>query len=55
MKWVPGHRDKWAYVPGDITHPWNHPVEVWAQFCAEANLEHRGVMHPPRVQGGLML
>ena len=53
--WAPGHRDKWAYAPGDITHSWFRPVEVWAQFCAEANLEHRGVMHPLRVQGGMML
>ena len=53
--WLPGFKDKWAYAPQDITHPWSHPVDVWAQFCAEAKLEHRGIMHPPRVQGRWML
>ncbi|MDE2778881.1 MAG: hypothetical protein OXI91_04285 [Chloroflexota bacterium] len=24
--WVPGSRDKWAYVPPDITGTWNRPV-----------------------------
>ena len=52
--WKPGSRDKWAYEPKDITHPWSCPVEVWKQFCAEANLEHRGVMYPPQVQGVLI-
>ena len=23
--WVPGYRDKWAYVPPDITEPWHRP------------------------------
>ena len=53
--WCPGFRDKWAYMPDDITHPWSCPVDVWRQFCAEVNLEHRGKMHPPRVQGAMML
>ena len=39
--------DRWAYEPEDITESWNHPVEVWEQFCAEANLRHRGRMIPP--------
>ena len=52
--WKPGSRDKWAYEPKDITHPWSCPVDVWKQFCAEANLEHRGVMYPPQVQGVLI-
>ena len=51
--WKPGYRDKWAYAPQDITYAWNQPVDVWAQFCDEANLEHRGIMHSPRVQGVL--
>ena len=43
-------RDKWAYVPEDITEPWNRPQAVWAQFCAEANLRHLGAMRAPKVQ-----
>ena len=47
--WVPGCRDKWAYEPEDITETWDHPVEVWGQFCTEANLRHSGTMQPPQV------
>ena len=53
--WVPGYRDKWAYVPQDITETWNRPVEVWRQFCAEARLTHSGTMRPPATQGTLPL
>ncbi len=53
--WDPGFRDKWAYEPEEITHCWRRPVEVWAQFCAEAKLEQRGILHPPRVQGAMTL
>ena len=53
--WAPGYRDKKAYAPDDITHSWSRPVDVWAQFCLEANLKHRGIMHPPRVQGVMIL
>ena len=53
--WVAGYRDKWAYVPGDITEPWSRPVAVWAQFCFEARLEHRGIMRPPNVQGSMLI
>ena len=53
--WKPGYRDKYAYVPEDITEPWSRPVEVWRQFCAEANLTHLGNMSQPVVQGGLSL
>ena len=48
--WVLGQRDKWAYVPNDITEHWNRPVEVWHQFCNEAKLRHIGIMHPPIIQ-----
>ena len=47
--WVTGYRDKWAYVPADITEPWHRPVDVWRQFCAEARLTHSGRMYPPVV------
>ena len=49
--WQSGFRDKCAHLPRDITYPWNQPVNVWAQFCAVANREHRGIMHPPPVPG----
>ena len=53
--WREGSRDKWAYVPVDITETWNHPVEVWRQFCVEARLTHSGIMTQPARQGGLLL
>lgn len=53
--WVPGYRDKWAYMPPDITENWDGPVEVWRQFCAEANLIHSGVMTPPATQRAMPL
>ncbi len=53
--WVPGSRDKWAYAPEDITATWERPVEVWRQFCAEANLRQSGVMQHPDIQGELLL
>ena len=55
--WVPGSRDKWAYVPPDITETWDRPGEVWSQFCEEAKLTHAGMMFAPIVmeQGGLLL
>lgn len=28
--------------PGNITEPWNRPVEVWEQFCDEARLRTFG-------------
>ena len=45
--WSRQSGDRMAYVPQDITEPWNRPVAVWRQFCAEANIEHRGLLHPP--------
>lgn len=53
--WKPGYRDKWAYVPKDITETWNHPVAVWAQFCSEARLRHTGTIREPLTQGGMLL
>jgi len=46
-KWNEPFRDKEAYVPDDITAPAVEPVTVWAQFCAEAQLTHAGVLKPP--------
>lgn len=48
--WREGHRDKWAYVPEDITEPYSHPEAVWEQFCAEAKLRHSGSISSPSVQ-----
>ena len=45
--WSQQSGDRMAYVPEDITEPWNRPVEVWRQFCIEANIEHQGIMYPP--------
>ncbi len=53
--WREGYRDKYAYVPPDITEPWERPVAVWRQFCAEANLTHSGTMREPEVQREALL
>lgn len=44
-----GARDNWAYNPEDITASWDDPVEVWRQFCAEANIRHTGIMRLPPI------
>ena len=49
-RWTEGFRDKQAYVPEDVTEPWDQPVEVWNQFCREARIRHRGRMNPPVIQ-----
>ncbi len=46
-RWTDKFRDKDAYVPDDITEPATNPIGVWKEFCAEANITHRGVMHTP--------
>ena len=53
--WVEGDRDKWAYVPEDITEPWSRPVAVWEQFCTEANVTHAGSLGLPAVQAEMRL
>jgi hypothetical protein len=42
-------------VPGDITEPWDRPVEVWLQFCDEARIKHSGIMHQPTYQSEFTL
>lgn len=54
-RWKDGFRNKVAYVPQDITAPWNRPIETWTQFCAEANLRHSGTMLHPQVQRRLQI
>ena len=55
-RWTEEHKDKWAYVPPDITQSWRNPVAVWREFCDEARIEHLGTMlPPPAAQGGLPL
>lgn len=49
-KWTEEFRDKMAYKPDDVTEPWNRPVEVWEQFCAEANISHTGKLRRPVIQ-----
>jgi len=54
-RWTEQYRDKEAYNPVDITEPLVNPVQVWKQFCAEAAINHRGVLHPPHIQEELPL
>lgn len=53
-KWTADYRDKWAYVPEDITAPWDRPLEVWQQFCVEARINHHGLLSEPSIQGSLL-
>lgn len=46
-RWSEKYRDKHAYIPPDITAFVTDPIAVWGQFCAEAKLMHKGIMHPP--------
>lgn len=48
--WSEKFQDRQAYMPDDITEPWDRPIEVWRQFCREASLRHEGVMRPPLAQ-----
>lgn len=43
-RWSEIYRDKEAYVPLDITASGSNPVEVWQQFCTEADIRHNGIM-----------
>jgi hypothetical protein len=54
-RWTEDFRDKEAYVPPDITAPWDDPVAVWRQFCAEAGIVHNGQMRLPQIQEELPL
>lgn len=45
--WSEQHRDTEAYVPSDITAQVSDPVEVWKQFCKEADIEHDGELRQP--------
>lgn len=49
--WTEGFRDKQAYLPQDITEPWDRPAKVWDQFCTEARIYHEGKMYSPMVEG----
>ena len=53
-KWRHGYRENFAYIPSDITQPWDRPIEVWNQFCAQAKLHHNGAMRPPDIQEELL-
>ena len=53
--WTNEFRDEHAYPPPDITAPWDRPLEVWAQFRAEARIEHRGRLYNPDWQEALSL
>ncbi len=53
--WSERFRDKEAYQPQDITAPLSDPVAVWAQFCEEARIVHRGNLARPAPQEELFL
>jgi len=51
------HKNKWTeeasnhcYVPEDITATEHEPVRAWEQFCAEAKIDHQGLLHLPSIQ-----
>lgn len=46
-RWTEQHQAKEAYVPADITATVMQPVEVWAQFCLEASITHKGKLSDP--------
>ena len=46
-RWTAEFGDGQAYVPSDITAPWDDPVEVWEQFCAETGIIHLGRLDHP--------
>lgn len=49
-KWSEEYEDRKAYsVQQCISSPANKPLEVWKEFCAEANIDFQGVMEeiPP--------
>lgn len=55
-RWSEQFRDKEAYVPDDITAPVSDPVAVWAQFCTEARINHKGKLaQPPAVPEEMFL
>lgn len=54
-RWTEAFRDKEAYVPTDIIAPWDDPVQVWREFCAEARITHAGVLPRPNIQDSLPL
>lgn len=49
-RWSDCFRDECAYAPEDITAPWDQPVRVWEQFCAEARICHNGELMEPTEQ-----
>jgi hypothetical protein len=54
-RWTDTLRDKDAYVPADITATVSEPTAVWEEFCREARITHRGILHqPPPVEGELL-
>ncbi len=50
-RWRESLGDKEAYVPDGASATASDVVAAWQQFCAEANIDHRGRMHqPPAIQ-----
>jgi hypothetical protein len=53
-RWTERYRDKDAYCSPDITATIDNPVDVWREFCTEANIVHRGTMRPPPPAQGIL-
>lgn len=49
-RWSVRFGDKEAYVPEDIQAGADDPVAAWAEFCAEARIQHRGTLERPPAQ-----
>ena len=46
-RWSERYGDKEASVPENVNAPVSDPVAVWNEFCAEARIQHDGIMKPP--------
>ena len=51
-RWSERYGDKEAYVPDDLSAPVSDPVAVWREFCAEARIQHDGIMRRPSATQG---
>jgi len=45
--WTDANKDKWAYVPPDVSARAEDPVGAWQEFCREAGIDHRGQLAQP--------
>jgi hypothetical protein len=45
--WKNAYKDKYAYVPDDITAGANEVLKAWQEFCVEAKITHCGTFEEP--------